>query len=110
MIQTIKNKFEEFKVITMASVKKNISEQELILLREQYCWCNDDREIVICILNDIVVPPICGYADCSNICSFDRNHYRQGCCTDHNKKITNLEKFGTEHNWAKGTSSRIIFE
>lgn len=106
----IKKFFSKFKIITQKTIENNLTEEELAQLRETYDWCNNDREIIFCILDNIKERPICELERCTKTKRFDRNGYLCGCCGDHKRKITNLKKFGTEHNWAKGTSSRKKFE
>ena len=103
----IKNRFIKYKIITQKLINKELTIEELKELQKKFDWCKSSREIIICILNDIQTPPICELSYCNNIKRFDNNHYTSGCCGDHKKKITNLAKFGAEHNWAKNTTSRI---
>ncbi len=107
LINEIKRKFIKYKIITEKLIKKELTNNELIELQSLYYWCKSSREIIICVLNDIHIPPICELSYCDNIKRFENNHYTSGCCGNHKRKITNLEKFGAEHNWAKNTSSRI---
>lgn len=106
-IEIIKTKFIKYKIITEKLIKKELSDHNLNELQSLYYWCKSSREIIICVLNDIHIPPICELSYCDNIKRFENNHYTSGCCGNHKRKITNLEKFGAEHNWAKNTSSRI---
>lgn len=94
----------------MTSIKKHISQLDIETLRFKYGWCFTDREIIFCILNDIDEVPICRYESCNHISKFDKNRYTSGCCKDHTRRITNIEKYGYEHNWEIGTSSREKYE
>jgi hypothetical protein len=65
-----------------------------------YCSETDDLKILFYMWKQgIKKIPTCQYPNCNNKVKFDvgRNKFNKGCCREHSKKITNLEKYGAEN-------------
>ena len=58
----------------------------------------DIHELIFCIQNNILDIPKCELNGCNNNKKFHKDtKYSRGCCTNHSKKVTSIEKYGCDN-------------
>jgi hypothetical protein len=77
-------------------------------LFDRYFWVKSKQELIFCIKNDIIVPPICDLTTCNNSILFSEKNrkYNIGCCKIHTQMINTRVKSSVES--LKMTSESIF--
>jgi len=108
--ENIKNEIE--KCLSRKNVYfGNFSSELKEFLNREYYYLFSIRAQWHMLSNNLVELPLCAYPSCTNVVKWNegKKRFDDGCCLDHNKKITFLKNFGVDHpNKSKKHQRKVI--